>query len=52
MVGQGVMRECLLDPRAGAESMRTTEQMGKAMIAVAAQGAPKKILENANINAL
>ena len=33
-------------------SMTTTEQMGKAMIAVAALGAPKKILENADINAL
>src|SRR6185295_17626609 len=33
-------------------SMTTTEQMGKAMIAVAAHGAPKKFLENADINAL
>jgi uncharacterized protein YbjT (DUF2867 family) len=33
-------------------SMTTTERMGKAMIAVAAHGATKKILENADINAL
>jgi uncharacterized protein YbjT (DUF2867 family) len=33
-------------------SMTTTEQMGRAMIAVAAQGAPRKILENKDINAL
>lgn len=33
-------------------SMTTTEQMGRAMIAVAAHGAPKKILENVDINAL
>lgn len=30
----------------------TTEQMGKAMIAVAKRGAPKPVLENADINAI
>jgi uncharacterized protein YbjT (DUF2867 family) len=38
--------------RLAPDSMTTTEQMGKAMIAVAAHGAPKKILENKDINAL
>jgi hypothetical protein len=30
----------------------TTEQMGRAMIAVATNGAPKPVLENADINAV
>jgi hypothetical protein len=30
----------------------TTEQVGRAMIRIAKQGAPKRLLENSDINAL
>ena len=48
----------MLDPvipllqRAFPNAMTTTEQVGKAMLAVARTGAPKHILENADINRL
>lgn len=48
----------VLDPvipllqRAFPNAMTTTEQVGKAMLAVARTGAPKRILENADINRL
>ena len=45
MVGQGALRECLLDP--GVEG---AERLGRAMIAVVRHGAPKRVLENADIN--
>lgn len=97
MVGQGVLRECLLSPATGRrhanaymfrpgyihpmngekprsrvyrallpvprplypvlrrlmrDSVTTTENLGRAMIAVAGHGGPKKILENPDINDL
>jgi len=47
MVGQGVLRECLLD--AGVERVLA---VGRAMLAVARRGASKVVLENRDINAL
>ena len=80
MVGQGVLRECLLDPeilhvlsivrsptgqqhpklrelmpwlrKRFPQYVTTTEQLGRAMIAVSKYGAPKSVLESADINKL
>ena len=41
MVGQGVLREALLDP---------TERVGRAMLNVARAGFDKPVLESADIN--
>lgn len=57
MVGQGVLRECLLDPRVtqvtsvgrAAGVAVTTEQVGKAMINVAEKGYEKRVLEVADL---
>lgn len=92
MVGQGVLRECLLDPgvdqvlsivrspsgatheklkeirhadflddsaiegpllkRLAPDAVTSTEQVGRAMLKVARRGAPKPVLEPADINQL
>jgi hypothetical protein len=45
MVGQGVLRECLLDPK-----VESVLAVGRAMIRVGMSGAPAPILENKDIN--
>jgi hypothetical protein len=50
MVGQGVLRECLVD--AGVARVTSTEQMGRAMVHVARGGYPGKVLEMKDINSL
>jgi hypothetical protein len=68
MVGQGVLRECLLAPDVRSvyavsgpvfpllkrfpKCVTTTEQLGRAMLEVLRRGAPKPILEGADINSL
>ena len=55
MVGQGVLRECMLDPALKAlfpNGVTTTEQVGRAMLAVARSGFSKPVLETRDINGL
>jgi hypothetical protein len=47
MVGQGDLRECLLD-----QNVECVLAVGRAMIRVGMQGAPKFALENQDINSL
>ena len=53
MVGQGVLRDLYpVFKRFVPDYVTTTEQVGRAMLAVATRGAPKRVLENADINRL
>ena len=56
MVGQGVLRECLAEPDVQGvlsigrgTTVTTTEEVGRAMLRVARDGADKRLLENQDI---
>ena len=61
MVGQGALRECRFDPEVGSVLAIVRRPSGlrdpkvresRAMLVVAKQGAPKRVLENRDIVAL